>query len=111
MKKQCIQDMLALIMAALVHFGAWNNMVPGLVWLGETIGVFEAIAMCRHSKPCVVCGLHIQEAGPGCVCIWGANSSCHMYVSLPPLASYTVANVSMHTVKRRCSWVYQDGRR
>ena len=32
MKKQCIQDMLALIMAALVHFGAWNNMVPSLVW-------------------------------------------------------------------------------
>ena len=81
MKKQCIQDMLALTMAALVHFGAWNNMVPGLVWLGETIGAFEEMAMCCHSKPCVVCALHIQEAGPTSVCIWGANSSCHMYFS------------------------------
>ena len=65
MKKQCIQDMLALIMAALVHFGAWNNMVPGLVWLGETIGAFEKNGHVPPFKAmCSMCLAHARSWTP-----------------------------------------------
>ena len=36
--------------------------------------------------------------------VYGEPTAVATCTSLPPLASYTVANVSMHTVKRRCGY-------
>ncbi len=48
MKKQCILSMLALIKAALVHFGARNKMAPSLVC--ETIGALKEVAYALSFK-------------------------------------------------------------